>query len=223
MPQQSYIKIKFNSESQFLFEYGIIKTANGTYEGHCCQAFKYSGKWIITISDQNQLWNKEITWIKSLSRSDASWITGKYKLSDGFFLQDSISILSYVEKGLEQKLAAIGIYTINDIKIQSDKAIRTLGATIASVSIKAMFRLHNIAIEAFVGKYIDQTIDHKKASNPYLSLYGDKWEDQIDKSLMLRDSICVTVLIKHIVKEIKAFLQGTQFKNTPYFYHNALS
>ena len=47
--------------------------------------------------------------------------------------------------------------------------------------------LFSNAASALPGAFpVDRVVDHKKASNPYESLYGDKWEEVIAATAFFR-------------------------------------
>lgn len=71
------------------------------------------------------------------------------------------------------------------------------------------------------GCYIDTTVDHRKAPNPYLSRYGDQWREIIKGSI--KGHVCVTDLIEHMMKESARIMKGTVYDDTWMLYHDALS
>ena len=66
-------------------------------------------------------------------------------------------------------------------------------------------------------------IDHRKASNPCESLYGDTWQDKIKTVSALSTTCCVTDMVRHIYESSKAFFADTIYAQNWYFYHDALS
>ena len=65
--------------------------------------------------------------------------------------------------------------------------------------------------------------NHRKARNPYLSHYGANWEEHISQSGKLKTHICITELIKHIVRIAERVFLGTRYKenatSTMMLYH----
>lgn len=124
---------------------------------------------------------------------------------------------------MKEKLATIGLYTIGDIKELSDEQIQHLPINTRGLSSSALLGFRDNAKDALAGSYISTFVDHKKAENPYLSLYGNTWCDKINESVTLKGTCCITVLIEHMVKESKSILKGSKWETKMMFYHDALS
>ncbi len=70
-----------------------------------------------------------------------------------------------------------------------------------------------------------------EANNPFAARYGKEgdewgqpeWISKIKNSTVLVHQVCVTDLVKHIVKQTKKCYQNTEHSNTYMFYHDALS
>ena len=67
----------------------------------------------------------------------------------------------------------------------------------------------------------DNFVDHKLFDNPYWSLYGPSWKDEISK--VLRGYICITVIVDHIFAESKRIMADTIHSNDYMVYHDALN
>ena len=65
--------------------------------------------------------------------------------------------------------------------------------------------------------------DHKLHLNPYMSLYGDIWREEIVKTTALKPYVCITDLVKHMYQESERVMKGTKYEYTWYIYHDALS
>lgn len=60
-------------------------------------------------------------------------------------------------------------------------------------------------------------VDHKKEINPYLSLYGENWEDEIKKRKILNKVLVISDLVCHIVDESSQIMQNTEFLDNWFF------
>jgi len=76
---------------------------------------------------------------------------------------------------------------------------------------------------AVAGKYRGSVIDHKKSKNPYKSLYGDRWMEEIDKLTYMRKYINIRNFVMHMALERDEVMKGTQFEGKGMFKHDALS
>ena len=65
--------------------------------------------------------------------------------------------------------------------------------------------------------------DHRKDDNPYESLYGRTWRDEVINSTAMKPFVCITELVTHIYKESEHIMKGTVHEDSWYFYHDALS
>ena len=78
------------------------------------------------------------------------------------------------------------VTTVGHIMYFLDKDIETL-SKVNSLSIGILQTARLQARTAAVGRYRGSVIDHKKKSkNPYKSLYGDRWMEEINKSMYMR-------------------------------------
>ena len=60
-------------------------------------------------------------------------------------------------------------------------------------------------------------------ANPYKSLYGSQWKQEILKTTAIKRFISIKTLVQKIYKNTKKIFQGTVYKNNFFFYHDALS
>ena len=64
--------------------------------------------------------------------------------------------------------------------------------------------------------------DHHEQANPYLSKYGDLWENHISKKPSLRLVCPVKDLIQHMAITTTGTLKNTAYEGQGMFYHDAL-
>ena len=72
------------------------------------------------------------------------------------------------------------------------------------------------------GSCFHSITDHRKSDNPYRSKYGTHWEEEIRKTISMKQYICVRDLVEHIHDCSKETFAGKTHENTWYFYHDAL-
>ncbi|RHY15993.1 hypothetical protein DYB32_010693, partial [Aphanomyces invadans] len=152
-PVRSYLNAKFTQQARFSLGCAVVVNDDGVREGRRCEPFVYTGKWVRTIDEVNNMIRSEIQRVKDLPGNNAPWVTG----------------------------------------------IRSPGS------------------------YSQLLVDHKKAPNPYESLYGTEWERAVMRSAALKTSICVTTLIEHIVHASAAVMADTVYAGDWVFMHDALS
>jgi hypothetical protein len=66
-------------------------------------------------------------------------------------------------------------------------------------------------------------LDHRLAENPYLSLYGEEWEETIKRSASLGAYVSIADMIEFMVGESQRVMTGTHHEDDWFFYHDALS
>ena len=66
-------------------------------------------------------------------------------------------------------------------------------------------------------------VDHRRHTNPYISRFGDDWEEYCDKQA-LKNQVCITEYIDHMFETTKKFFDPNGGdKNEWWVYHDALS
>ena len=57
---------------------------------------------------------------------------------------------------------------------------------------------------------------------PYQAKFGDRWEEEMKQKLCRNGHICVTDLMKHVIREGNIMFQGTPFEDNWYtFMHQS--
>ena len=65
--------------------------------------------------------------------------------------------------------------------------------------------------------------DHRKEPHPYKSKYPETWQQELDKDVKTRHkSVCVEVMVQHIIDVCTEAYKGTAFADNWVFYHDAL-
>ena len=66
-------------------------------------------------------------------------------------------------------------------------------------------------------------VDHRKHDNPYLSRYGENWEEHIARSRRLKSQVKITDMVSWYMRETARAFQGTTHEDDWVIYHDALS
>ena len=119
-------------------------------------------------------------------------------------------------------LARMGVKTVEQLarsrRSRIDKLIKVRGVTRAKITTWI-----ECAQSANVGAYVNKTIDHRKAANPYLSRYGDDWKQHIRTDIARSGSICITDLVLHMNSATADAFKDTQWRDNYFWYHDALT
>eukprot|EP00536_Pseudo-nitzschia_multiseries_P007164 jgi/Psemu1/17260/gm1.17260_g len=117
-----------------------------------------------------------------------------------------------------EKLQQHNLRFVRDLKALSGNTseIRSIAASVSGISFERLSAFVRAA-EACLEGSPPPVVDHRLASNPYLSLYGeDSWEQQCDKDCMT-GKMCVTEMIDFMFDQTKAIMGENGF-----IYHDAL-
>ena len=66
-------------------------------------------------------------------------------------------------------------------------------------------------------------VKHSEMVDPYKSLYGSQWKQEIFKTAAIKIFISSNTLVQKTYKNTIKIFQGTVYKNNFFFYHDALS
>ncbi|KAF0703228.1 hypothetical protein AaE_015483, partial [Aphanomyces astaci] len=220
---KSFLNMKYTNQAKFCFGCAIVDDGNGGVVGLRCNPFLYSGKWIRTIDEFEQLQQQEIRRVKALEGKGLPWFQGKRTKTDGIFCNDPVTSLIGVGVKKSEKLASLGIHVVNDLKNMCDEDMRAASKLGLGITLCALRQLHMQTLEAQPGAYMDVSIDHKLAVNPYLSLYGSEWKSHIQRSNLMQGSICITDLVEHIIQESAMVMANSKHADDWLFHHDALS
>jgi hypothetical protein len=215
--------MKYTEEARLSFGCAKVRLPGGAIEGRRCKPFIYSGKWLRTIKEFEELRAQEIRRVRTLPGSGAPWVVGHRKAEDGYFEEDEVSAMHRIGKVLAEKLSSEGVKTVGQLANLSDECLTEFARKTARVTQTRLINLRNLARNAKPGAYLSKVIDHKIAANPYQSLYGDEWEEKLDSSTAMKGHMCVKSLVEHIISASAKVMQGTEFENDWYFFHDALT
>ena len=89
-------------------------------------------------------------------------------------------------------------------------------------AIRGFDRIYAIALQALPGKPPSYFKDHRKAKNPYISRYGDRWVDKLKSSTAMSKFCCITYLISFTMNEAEELMKGSVYEDDFYIFHDAL-
>ena len=137
-----------------------------------------------------------------------------------FYRDDSVTVLKKCAEKTAVKLWTVGIKTVGhflDIDAIEDFPIPE------KMRFKTMKDFWLQAKENCIESNAPPKIDHWLHPNPYVSKFGDEWEDKIQKSAAFSHDCIITSYIKHMMHESVRVMEGAQHENSWVIYHDALS
>ena len=111
-----------------------------------------------------------------------------------------------------------GIKTIKDLKQLTDDDAKKIEGIGWKVLTKFRQEAHQASSDT-----PPPFIDHRRASNPYQSRYGNEWEAKLKNSAALSKFTVISDYIDHIFCESKKVMRGTKHQDDWMVYHDALS
>lgn len=210
--RKTKLKAKYTQETRLSLGCAMVQR-DGVDVGLRALAFNYSQQWVILIWEWNAKVFAEISRVKALPGDGSPWVVGRRK--DGeLWEDDTLDRVAKCGPASAAKLAAVGILTVKDLRATTEERIARVN--VATLRANAACALPGSFPSARV-------VDHKLADNPYESLYGASWRDEIAKTTNLIGFVCITALITHIVIESAKLFVGTVHEHDWVFYHDALS
>ena len=88
--------------------------------------------------------------------------------------------------------------------------------------IQGFNRINDMALQALPGNPTSFFKDHRKAKNPYLSRYGERWVDKLKSSTAMLKFCCITGLIRFMMNESEKLMKGSLHEDDFIIIHNAL-
>ena len=76
---------------------------------------------------------------------------------------------------------------------------------------------------AHQGTFERPLVDHKKAANPFKSMYGDNWYEVIKKTTYMSNYVSVRDLLIHVAVETDKMMKGTRHKKKGLFKHDPMT
>ena len=219
-PELTKTTFKFPEQARFSFGVATVCASGGTkLVGKRCPMFNYTGQNIVTREVFGKHMKEECDRVKKLKGKCLPWFEDTRPKGE-VWMQDSIVLMKGVGGKKGNQLMDIGIKTVQDIKQKTDEDLLALSSTLLGISFLWLWQLRDTP--AHPGSCPHIVIDHKKNDNPYFSKYGGNWEEEIRKTVFLKQYCCITDLVEHIHKCSKEAFVGTTHEDTWYFYHDAL-
>ena len=111
-----------------------------------------------------------------------------------------------------------GIKSVRDVKYLTDEKMKAM----TGISAKVLTKMRDEAQRASSEDAPSPT-DHRTASNPYLSKYGEGWETKFKESAAMSKFRVISDYIDHIFQESEKIMHGTKHEKDWMVYHDALS
>ena len=200
----------------------------GNFLGRVLPMLDYTYKTVVTYKDYMKAFADVFKAPKFLCDSKAGiWVVSAREKGQ-IFMGDDISLLEGLGPKTKRcaKLKSMGITTIGAlVEYFRNSVIRRKNFTKScnNMSMEKWLAIENTASQAIVGDCPPDK-DHRKANNPYLSLYGVPfWRQKVLETPTMKVLLCIRDLVEHIYKETKAHFVGTVYEDNWFFYHDTLS
>ena len=155
---------------------------------------------------------KKFARFRKLTLSLSQWI--KKTNTDKVWLCESVGKLKGVGQVAIAKMNELRIHTIADIQIH----VRHHG----KVPIRGFDQIYAIALQALPGNPPSSFKDHRKAKNPYISRYGERWVNKMKSSTAMSKFCCITNLIRFMMNEAENLMKGSVHEDDLFILHDAL-
>jgi predicted flap endonuclease-1-like 5' DNA nuclease len=220
------LNVKYEKQVRLCLGCAATMDSSGKVTGRVAKSFDYSGRIVLTIKDWNARMYTEFKRVKGLTSKSSQWVENTRKEGD-LWRNDDVTLVKGIGPAAKQKLGDHGITTVGELKSLSDELIKT----IAEARDKA-HRVGKDTLEKYresVQGCFDEDApvlikDHRKAENPYASLFGEEfWEAKLKQASHMSAYVCITEMVTHIHDESARVMKGTVHENDWKFYHDALS
>ena len=211
------LNVKFDGETRMGLGCAAVEYENGTVEAKVCTIFNYSEKTIVSIKDWNDKLQLEFNRVRKLT--GGGWVIDNRPIG-AIYRNDAVSKLKGLGTAKQQLLNQHGIQTMSDIANLSEEKMSELQRVKNGKQVR---QWHQTVRLMCIDSDAPELLDHRKASNPYKSRYGDNWRDKVKSVVTMSHFVCVTELIDHIFTESERIMRGTKYELTWSVYHDALS
>ena len=207
------LKVKYPEQTRWCFGVAITEDEAGQQVGSRLEAFDYTGQKILSLSDWNEMVDKEIRRVKSLppGKKLSDWIESE-RLPNSAYLDDPLFKLGQANWKLVEGYGSKTFTKLNNV------GMCTVGHAVALNDNDG--RLHQLAQETKLTyqkiKWLTQwctdnairtnapiSTFHHQAEHPYKSKDGDDWEDVIAKADGMKKFVSITKMVTHMVLETK--------------------
>ena len=206
--QVSVLNCKYEKEGRFGLGCAVVAPLDcDGLVGRVCPAFDYSGKTILSLDDFDKQMMQEFNRVRHLSNKTKTWITSARDPQD-LFCSDALSVLDKVGKKTEEKLQAAGISNVGDLKVIKQEELKNMKG-ISESNLTFIWSQSQLAKD----EAPLPTTDHRKASNPYESKYGQDWMQHLKASAAFSNYVCITDYVNFIITESARIMKGTKHEH----------
>jgi len=232
------LKVKYANQGRFAFGVSLDPNVPDGEENEGIRAvmYDYTNRTILSIGDWKEKVQKQIEHVKRTSDDSTKWVETT-RIQNGVYGNDPIKIINNrVKYGVPRMVPGIGKESFKHLNAQgintvqdavdlagNEEKMREIVRTISGtkVTYDKLKEIIDGCKDQYQGPISPPVVYHNRAENPYKSLYGDNWEDEIEKDIPKHT--CITKLVTHIVTESKKLYENTPYKDCWMFYHDALS
>ena len=215
------LSVKYNTDVCFMLGTASVLLADGTEEGRRGKAFDYTGRVVLTHKDFVLRQQTEIARVRSLTGDGLPWVTGRRNKEDGIFDQDAVTVLHGIGDEKARVLRIDGVTKVEHVACLLDEDIASL-AERDGLTVNLLKKARDEATTAAPGKFNNVVVDHKKAANPYESLYGENWKQEINETTYMKNFVDVRDLAMRMAVETDRLMEGTVHEDRGIFKHDAL-
>ena len=206
---------------------GVLQ--GGIDEGKTANYFDYSEKNVVTIKVHD---GHRLNQMNNIRQHGASnpWVTvvDEGSPKDENFRNDPVEKMSGVGKQTKKFLTKLEIHVLSDVISKIPGTEHEIQVMLDGLpeqhlvdpnppTAKKLLLLRNECLKATPEEQRSpvQQVDHRLASNPYLSLYGDNWERELDNCPAMKHYVRITNLVEHIFQESQKVLHHYQCSTPP--------
>ena len=114
------------------------------------------------------------------------------------------------------KINEINVHTI----VNFQRYVRSYG--LPKLPIRGLGQIYEHALVALPRKSTPSIKDHRKAKNPYLSIYGGIWVDKLNSSSSMSKFCCITDMFRFMMKEAEKLMKGSVHEDDFFIVHDTL-
>lgn len=222
------MKCKYDKQIRLLL--GVATTdddGNGDDDlvGHRLQPYSYSGKKVVSTKQWDDAVAKQCKDIRDNGKE--TWITRQTRSRNyhNELLQSKRVEIPLLGKISREKLGLEGIRTIGDLVDLQEEEIQSLCCTVGIAEPRLIEWIRIAKDKCPDRQPLPPLVDHREAENPYLSRYGEGWEEYVKKGEFVRDKVCITDLVQHMYDEARKLFnpENDPEKDDWWIYHDALT
>jgi len=177
---QSYVK--YTGEGRFCLgvcaDVEIQEDNTEKVIGKRLALFDYTGKMILSPDDCDEALQKEMKCVKRL-KSPGRWVQYEGgQLEHKIYADDTIQKLDKLGKVTKEQFHCYGNYSLKDLAQLTDEKLGEMD-TIPNIKVVRWRDEEKQILEGRLDLERPKKVDHRKAENPYESLYKDEWMEKI--------------------------------------------